>query len=163
MSAGTRMPRWAIALLVASLALNLGIVGLVVGYALRGPLPPVAWAPPADGMRAIHRALPDSEQRALRREILARRDDIRARREALAVARRDFLAAVRAEPFSAETMRDALERQATLWDDFGRETREALVRRIDAMPPDARAAFATRLEAAMTRRAPHQDAQPRGE
>ena len=59
-------PRWERIALVASLAVNLAVAGVVAGQALRGPAPERDRVfLPIEGMRHIHRALPAEERAAL--------------------------------------------------------------------------------------------------
>jgi uncharacterized membrane protein len=124
--------------LLASLAINLALVGLFVGLALRGGPPP---APPP-GLAALARALPEPERRdlvrALRRERPAWRDD----RAALDSATEALRVALLAEPFEAEALAAALAAQRTARDALTARAEAALVARLAAMTPEARAELA---------------------
>ena len=151
MSAGTppqaRLPGWAKAALIASLALNLAVAGLVVGVILRGPVfDDLSANLPVDGFRTIAGAMNDSDRAALRQDLRERRADIRAGRKALRAHRREFFAALRAEPFSDQALTRVLDDYARTWDQVGLWARNLLVDRIAAMSPEARIAFADRLE-----------------
>ncbi|MEJ6401288.1 periplasmic heavy metal sensor [Yoonia sp. 2307UL14-13] len=134
--------------LVASLALNLLIVGFFVGTALSGR---------ADGpLRGLElgpgpfaRALAPDERRAVLRAI--RRGE-RLPRAELRENMQALVTALRAEPFDADSVDQAMrvqrDRLAQLQDD----AQTALLAQIIAMTPERRAAFADQLEAEMTRR-----------
>lgn len=149
-----RSPRWMKALLIASLAGNLAVVGVIAGAALRGPIAPTAaMSLPIEGFNRLHLAMPEADQAALRADLRSRRGIIRAHRKDVRAARQAFLAALTAEPFSAAALTRALESQAQIWTALGAETREVLVSRIGAMTPEARAEFATNLQRRGQRRA----------
>ncbi len=156
-----RSPRWMKALLIASLAGNLAVVGVIAGAALRGPIAPAAkLSLPIEGFNRMHRAMPAADQAALRADLRGRRDTIRAHRKQVRAARQAFLAALTAEPFSAAALTQALESQAQVWTTLGAETREVLVDRIEAMTPEARAEFAANLQRRGQRRAPQKRDKP---
>ncbi|WP_112324067.1 periplasmic heavy metal sensor [Oceanibium sediminis] len=149
-----RLPRWAKLLLVLSLALNLAVAGVVAGHLLRGAPPSGdrAFNLPIDGFRNISRAMPAAEREALRNAWHGHRAEIRAARTDLRNSRAAFLQALRAEPFSAEAVERILSAQADRWQSFSAVSREILVARIAEMPPEARRAFADRLEESLSRR-----------
>ena len=142
-------PRWMRVLLVVSLALNLLIAGAVVGLALRG-------GPPSDGGRDVGfgpfaAALSPEDRSALRRDFIARTladgTSRRDRREDM----RALLGALRAEPFDANALQDAMTRLSERMSgrlDLGL----SLIReRISGMADAERQAFADRLEREMRR------------
>lgn len=146
-SARTSLPasfRW---LLVASLALNLLVVGLLIGSVLshggagRGPramemtLGPIARALEAEDRHAILHDLHD-------------RPDLRSPdREERGAAFAEIVAAIRSEPFDRARAREAISHQAARVAGVEEAVREALVERLAVMAPTERAAFAGRLEA----------------
>ena len=139
-----RVPRWVKATLAVSLALNLVVVGLVVGASLsRGgpPWHPAARAPVDPG--GLIRALPDD----------AREDVIRAMREGRERedrAERDrrtraILALIRSEPFDRARLEAALdERRAATSSEFDR-IQSLFLDRLEGMDAAERSAFADRL------------------
>ena len=138
--------------LFVSLALNLAVAGLVLGAVAshrfgRDDHPsrldraggPLTEALSAADRRAIAKAL-----RQAAREERPTRADIRAEYQAV-------IAALRARPYDAEALREAVERQSQGLKrrvDLGREI---LLHRLAGMSDDERAAFAGRLEAVIER------------
>ncbi|MSU88300.1 periplasmic heavy metal sensor [Rhodobacteraceae bacterium 2CG4] len=147
-----RMPRWAKLALVGSLALNLAVLGVVGGALLRGADRGRPLYLPIEGFRSISAAMLPEDRAALRRDLRARRDEIRDARRTLRRSQGEFIAALRADPFSSEALAAALDSHAEQWEQFGRRTREMLVRRISEMSPEARAAFAANLESHLSER-----------
>jgi uncharacterized membrane protein len=145
--------------LALSLALNLTVVGLVIGSAARdrwedrrGAREGPSRGDTAAVMTPYAVALPPAERRALGREVLGRvRDegiglrDLRASVQAMA-------GAVRAEPFRPEDVATELTRQRTALGRVQEITHEAILARLSAMTADERRAFADRLEDSLRRR-----------
>lgn len=158
----TRLPGWAKITLVLSLALNLGVAGVVAGSVLRGApqARDAAFNLPIEGFRNIARAMPPDDRAALRADWIGQQRDIRAARRALRQSRGAFIAALRTEPFSPLELEQILEGQAQTWQTFGAKSREILVARLAAMTPEARMAFADNLEASLQRRRPVRAAPP---
>lgn len=139
--------RW---LLIASLALNLAIAGLVAGAVVRarhmGPphgfdlaIGPIARALAPEDRRWIMRDL--AGNRALpARDPAARRAEMRA-----------LLAAVTAQPFDPAAVAAALETQRSGAQSLQIAAETALVARLATMSPEARAAFAARLSDELAR------------
>lgn len=146
--------RWLLPLLFVSLALNLMIVGIAVGWGLshRG-------GPDGRDPRELRgtlgepffRALPEDSRRALIRDIGENRDRFRENRESLRARVQDFLAALRADPFDAEAVARLLDEQRTVA--LGRQElgEELLVKRLAEMTQAERNAYADRMEALLSR------------
>lgn len=143
--------RWRDWLLVASLGLNLVVLGLVAGAILRGP-PERPMAGPALGHYA--RALPDPYRRDLGRALRASRRDWAPGRDALRGQRTALAAALTAEPYDPARVAGLLEQELTLATDLGDRGVALLMTQIDRMGPEDRAAFAGRLQQERARRAP---------
>lgn len=136
--------RW---LLIGSLALNLGVVGIVAGALLSGrdgggPHRGIDLA-----LGPFARALAEDDRRAVMRDLrhngrlqLPSRED---RRQDLA----QLATILRAEPFDPVGMAAILDRQRDRALAGQATTQEVLIARIAAMTPAARVAFADRLEA----------------
>lgn len=149
----TKVPVWIKVLLVVSLAANLAVAGVFAGAALREPdRRGPGFNLPLDGFRAINRAMAEEDRKALLRALRDHRDTLRAGRSDLRETRREFVAALRAEPFSEDRLNAALDRQAELWGGMNEITRMILVARIVEMEPDARRDFADNLEHELTRK-----------
>lgn len=142
--------RW---LLIGSLTLNLLIIGLVAGMALRfGAGPPQMIAERSLGFGPWSGGLEREDYNALRKGFEAKGQDLRAAARADRAARAALVAALRAEPFDpaaldaiiAEMQQRTLERL---------ELGQTLIRaHVLAMTPAARHAFADRLERSLKRR-----------
>ncbi|WP_323042811.1 periplasmic heavy metal sensor [Gemmobacter sp.] len=142
----SRRLRW---LLVASLTLNLLVVGVVAGVGLRfagGDMPP----PRSIGFGPWSGGLDRSDHKALREAFGATGRDFRADWQLEREDRAALLAALRADPFDPAALDSVTARmnaRATERMDLG----QRLIRdHILAMTPDQRRAFADRLE--MSRR-----------
>ena len=142
--------RWIMPVLLASLAVNLMIAGLVAGSFL-SPDGPRKGGEDRRAIRGVlgepfFQALPAKDRRAMVRDIVANRDRIREGREALRGRVAGFLDALRAEAFDraeverllGEQRRAAIARQA-----FG-ET--LLLDRLEGMTAEERSAYADALE-----------------
>ncbi len=147
-----RMRPWLRLVLFASLALNLLVVGVVAGAVLRGG-PDRYRMPDRDVAFAYIRALEEEDRRALRREAIRRfRDDDSLRRNAPRAHYDTALSLLRQAPFDAAAFDAVLRRQQEGVLARAAVGREVLVARVAAMPPEARAAMADRLEAEIAKR-----------
>ncbi len=137
--------------LVLSLALNLAVVGLVAGFALRGGKqgPPRAFDL---SMGPIGQALRPEDRRAIASAIRQNRDLRPERGKPALFGVEDMIAALRADPFQPEDFAQSLKileaRQSKMRD----AVREAVVAQITAMSDAERAAFAERLQDAGRKR-----------
>ena len=138
--------------LAVSVAVNLAVVGLVVGTALRHGEGPMGRSNVRDlGFGIYSQILNREEKEALRAAFLAEAPDLRAKRRAMRQDALDVVAALRADPFDADRLSEVLAVQ-------GQRLSEQLSvggRLIGAflieMAPEARRAFADRLEASLKR------------
>lgn len=148
--------RWVQIALVASLAVNLLVAGLVVGALFgrhhrgdhdfrhrdRGLM--------SMGLHVYGGAMDRADRRALRSAAIARRDELRAGRGELHGHFAQMITLLRAEPFSAEALTEAMEAQrVTVSRQIG-IGQDLLIERISAMSPAARRAFADRMEERLT-------------
>ncbi|MEL6607811.1 MAG: periplasmic heavy metal sensor [Pseudomonadota bacterium] len=137
------------AVLFVSLALNLLVAGLVGGAILRGDDARTDRRPPpasAFGVGSIVQALPDTDRRALGREMMQelRRNGLSRRELDRQTAR--LVAALRADPFDAAAAEAALDAQVSeAWRRLG-IAKTLFVTRITAMDADQRAALAQSIE-----------------
>lgn len=134
--------------LVLSLAMNLAVVGLVVGASVSGRF---GDRPPRSfdfGLGPVARALEPRERRqiglAMRRDGALRDMDLRGNAAAM-------IAALRADPFDAGQLQDLMVAQAGQMAMLQRNAQAALLDQISAMSPDRRAAFADRLQEELSR------------
>lgn len=140
--------KWLLPLLFVSLAINLLVAGIVVGWlasdtrkerAQQGPIRGVLGAP-------FVRALPDDARQAIRRDIERESGRIRESREALRERFQAFLTALRSDPFVPEDVARLLAEQRQVGisrQEFGEEL---LMRRLNEMSVEDRRAFADRLQ-----------------
>lgn len=143
---------WMRIALVTSVAVNLAIAGVVVGALLGGGRDGGAPRPSALGLGPFAEALSDEDRRAIMQDFRQEAGSFRENRAALRADFNRLLAALRADPYDPGTVRqiiDAQDRKLGERLDLGRRL---LVDRLDAMTPEARAAYATRLEDSLQRR-----------
>ena len=135
--------------LAVSVALNLLIVGLVAGAMLRG-------GPPDRMVRDLDfgpftEALTSEDRDALRRDFIRQAPDLRDMRRQMRDDFRSVLAALRADPFDAEALRDVVANQGDRMAARLALGQDLILARIAAMTPAERAAFADRLERRLER------------
>lgn len=145
--AAPRTPLWVRIALVASLALNLAVLGLVAGAALRGDRhhqrPPAI----ADvGFGPFTEALSREDRAALRRAFIARSDGLKGMRAEMRADMEAFAAAITAEPFDPAAAAAVLSGQKARIDSRIALGQELLIDRLSGMSPAERAAFAARLK-----------------
>lgn len=145
-------PRWVRVLLVLSLALNLLVAGIVLGNALTHGGPGRGPRPAEMALDPVARALDPGDRRAILHGLRGNPDLRPLGEEERGAALDGIAAAVRAEPFDAARLREALSVRSDRIAAAQRAVQEALVARIAAMSPDERAAFAGRLEDGPRRR-----------
>ncbi|HUN51932.1 MAG TPA: periplasmic heavy metal sensor [Candidatus Sulfotelmatobacter sp.] len=134
-AAPQRNRRGARILLVASLAVNLLLIGFLVGHMLHPP-----WHERGGPLTIEHitGALPPEVRDAVRASLRDRRPQIAERMAAVRQARADVRAAIEAEPFDAQRLQTAF---ATLRDRsqaVQEDVAAAVVEAISKLPPDAR-------------------------
>lgn len=134
--------RWMPVLLIVSLAINLLVIGAVVGTALRVRNNDHVKAPPGFGS-ALYRALPKHERQAMRAELSG------LHRQGVDHRTADFQAlgdALRAEPFAADAVEALLGQQAQVMSEMQSALQEQWLIRVSAMSPKERVEYADRLE-----------------
>lgn len=137
--------RWMRVLLVVSLALNLLVAGLLLGDALTGGGPGRGPRPAELALGPVARALHEEDRQAILEDLRGHpglRPIGRGEREA---GLAEIAAAVRAEPFDPERLRQALATQTERVAQAQAAVQEAMVARLAGMDPMERAAFADRL------------------
>lgn len=134
--------------LVLSLALNLAVIGVVVGSAASG-----RWGdgPPRSfdlGLGPIARALEPQERRAIGRKL---REDRSLRDFDLRDRVNRVVAALQADPFEADVLRALLAEQSERITAVQATAQEVVVEQITAMTPERRRAFADQVLEEMSR------------
>lgn len=161
-----RAPGWMRAAFALSLTLNLLVMGVVGGAVVKHGRDD---APPPGGEILSYgpytRALSPEDRDALRAALMREAGELRANRQAV---RRDFdrvLALLRADPFDRAATEAVLEGQQTRVEAQSRKVRGLVLDHVSAMPPEARHAFADRLDKTLRhgppRHAPDLGAPPR--
>jgi uncharacterized membrane protein len=135
--------------LALSVALNLAVAGLAAGAWLRDG--PGRGMPRDMSFGPFSEALDDADRRSIRRVLLERVGEFREQRQAAKAEFEALLVALRAEPFDPAAMRAALaaiEARNSERLELGRTLIET---RLIEMSPEARKAFADRLEKGLRR------------
>ena len=143
-----KSPTWMRVLLVASLAVNLLIVGMVVGTVASG-------GGPGQGRDALReaggspfiRALAPHDRRGVMRGMVSERRALRESRETLRARFDALLVALRAETFDAAAVEQLLEDQRRALQARNKVGEQAILDRVAAMSLEERRAYADRLEA----------------
>lgn len=161
-----RTQPWVRVLLFVSLALNLLVAGVVIGALADRPSgdrdryssSQKASNPRAPnrprvieelGLAPYARGLPEERQRALRKEILRNRQDIRAGHEGVRASVRGVVAMLRTSNPSLEEVEAALAAQANAVDALRETGVRLMAAQIHLMSDAERADFANKLEAAL--------------
>ena len=141
---------WRIVLAI-SLALNMAVVGIVAGFALRGKQngPPQRFDL---SLGPIGAALSREDRRNISRELRNNHDLRRSRNGEMPQVIADLIAALRQDPPDAEALRAAAHAPAMRMMVVQRAASEALADRIMAMSPTGRADLADRIEDQSRRR-----------
>lgn len=148
-----RSPTWVRVVLFASLALNLLIVGLVVGTLGQRAKIDRSDAPRLRdaGLGPLAMILPRDQQGALREQLRHHAPDLRQNREMMRNDIRLILTALRSEPFDPGALAEVLSgqrRTATGRMEIGHR---ALIEAVSNATPQERARMADRLEKALQR------------
>ena len=154
-----RSPAWMRILLVLSLALNLAVVGLVVGTVLRedGPARRGPSATSDLGLGPVGRALNKEERRQLKRGAVARRADLRENRQEIRQRLDETLSALATDPLDEAAVaagfaaqRDAISARQAL-------THQLFLDMVKDMDLEARQDLAQRLHEGLKRRGKKRD------
>lgn len=136
--------------LILSLAVNLLIVGLIAGAALRndGRIERRADLGPAvdAGLGPFGHAMTREQREGFRRDFTAHSGDLRRNRDEVRAQVVQFLTTLRSTPFDASLMRSQLVGTQDKLFQRQRIGVETLLQQIEAMSDAERAAFADRLE-----------------
>ena len=135
--------------LAVSVALNLAVAGLAAGAWLRDG--PRGGMPRDMSFGPFSEALDDADRKSIRRSLLERVGEFREQRKAAKAEFEALLVALRAEPFEPAAMQAALaaiEARNSERLELGRTLIET---RLIEMSPEARRAFADRLEKGLRR------------
>ena len=135
--------------LAVSLALNLAVAGLAAGAWLRDG--PRGGMPRDMSFGPFSEALDDADRKSIRRALLSRIGEFREQRQAAKAEFEALLVALRAEPFDPAAMQSALSAIEARNSERLELGRRLIETRLTEMSPEARRAFADRLEAGLRR------------
>ena len=135
-----RAPRWLLAALFASLAVNLVVVGLVAGAIWRFRAPQ-AWAGVPPSLLGYASVLPSERRKELWEQTAEERGHLRPLRREVRSAREATIRAIAAEPYDREMFLAAQARQAEAEQRWRVAMRELYARIADALTPEERRAF----------------------
>jgi uncharacterized membrane protein len=134
-----RAPRWLLAALFASLALNLVVVGLVAGAIWRFRAP--VWAPITPSLLGYASALPPERRKQLWEQTAEERAELRPLRREVRAARDETVQALVAEPFDRQVFLAAQARQYDA-EQRARHAMQGLYLKIaEGLTPEERRAF----------------------
>ena len=136
--------RWVKIVLAISLTLNLIVIGLAGGAAIKGRELRDA-RPDPNSMSIVTRALPLRYQANVRREIRDRFDVVRASRETMQALRQELAMALTADPFDIELVEDIFSRQHTIMMGLAGAGQDIVIEQIETMDADDRARYAENL------------------
>lgn len=148
--------RWLKVALVVSLALNLLVLGVVAGAALRHDGHMAGERERADVPREFVRspflgALAPEDRRAVGRELMREEGLLRGNRADLRARFERLLAAIRADPFDRAAVEAILDEQRAAGARRLEIAEDAVLDRLSAMSPAGRAAYAERLDRSLRR------------
>jgi uncharacterized membrane protein len=149
--APSKTPRWVKVALVASLAVNLAVAGVVGGAVLRHGHDggDKAGFPRDPAFGGYARALSREDRRAILTEMHNRRPERATIRKDRLKTFGEVITALKAEPFDPAAVRALLKAQLDMSAEAQTLGRDLLMSRITAMSPSERAAFAARLQDAL--------------
>ena len=150
----TGTPRWMKITLVVSIAINLGIAGVIGGAALRAPEIQRNNIEAPEGVAMLARAMPPAHQRELRENLRTRRDDLRPDRQELNKLRDRFILALRVDPFDIEAVNEVFADQREMLSDLTAAGHDSVIEQIRTMTPRDREIYIRRLLG--DERPPHQ-------
>lgn len=144
-------PRWMQILLVASLAVNLLVLGALAGSALMGG---GRWHGSDHHTGPMARALSDEDRRILRERMRSARSEGQGGHRAHRAALEQLLTQLRATPYDGAAVEAQLRAVRGHFMERMERGQALLATRFAEMSPAERAAYADRLEAAL-RKGPH--------
>lgn len=138
-------PRWIKIALIVSVAVNLGVAGVIGGAALRAPEIQRNNLEAPEGVAMLARAMPPEHQRELRQNLRERRSDLRPDREELRNLRDRFIVALRAEPFDIDAVNAVFADQRAMLSKLTAAGHTSVIEQIEKMSPRDRERYIRRL------------------
>jgi len=141
-----KSPRWMRLLLIASLAVNLLVVGLFVGASFKDDDKRPQRGPGFAGdLRGIAAAMPDEARRSLRGLLERRPGKFSERRRNMGETRRAFIEGLEQEPFDISVIENAFDTQRQNVSDAAQDGYALILEAIEGMSAAERAEFAENL------------------
>ena len=155
----SRFLKW---LLIASLGLNVLIVGGAIGAAYKFKTTQThARGPSPSALGPLFLALGPEGRKELRREMRAGGSGFKSGRAAIRMQDRQIIAALEATPFDAVALRSAVEARRTLIGTTSTRLDEAVLSYFETLDDAARLKAVERMKAALDRRGPRKKKEPR--
>ncbi|MFY0679386.1 MAG: periplasmic heavy metal sensor [Thalassovita sp.] len=144
--------RWMKVALFASLAVNVAVIGIVVGTVARVGSDDNRRPPRMDEVSGPYtRALTGEDRRRISQRLKKEQGELVPNRAQLRSEFTAMVAALRSTPFEPEAVSVVLERQRQIGAKRGELGHQLLLEHLTEMSDDERAAFATRLEEGLKR------------
>ena len=139
--------------LIASLAVNLLVVGLVIGVAANRNDPRQTGRVPPELLNygPLMKVLDEDNRARLAQSLHAQRHEIREARRAVRRGFADLVEALRAQPFDPDAVEQIMAAQQVRVSGQVDKVRAQLIRQLSEMSPDDRAALADRMQQALKR------------
>ena len=145
--------KWRSWLLIGSLALNLIIIGAIAGSALRGPdRAPRGKMTQPDLLRDLVQAVPKDQRGELRKDLNAKRDELRGMRTEMQSRRQDLVRVLVSPEFDISQIVAIFDDHRVILSRIASGGHEIIIRRIEAMSPEEREEFAQNIERYQDRR-----------
>lgn len=155
----SRTPAWLRIVLFVSLALNLLVVGIVAGHALRDE--PRGRVPRVDRIGGpMTFALSEEDRREIGHALRRYYRENRPSRQEIEAQYRGVIDVLRADPFEPQLVEQAFARQRAASTERMEIGQTLLMERLTSMTSDERKAFADRLEEGLKRRGPGREGKP---
>jgi len=135
-----RTPRWVLALLFGSLALNLVVVGSVVGAVFKGPPPWASVVVP--NLLGYASTFPAERRKQIWEQTVEERRHMRPFRREVRTAREETIKTLLAEPFEKQRFLDAQTRQAEAENHARAAAQDLFAKVAETLTPAERRAFA---------------------
>jgi uncharacterized membrane protein len=134
-------PRWMLALLFTSLAVNLLVVGSVAGAMWRHRMPPVSSGPVIPNLMGYASTLPAERRKQLWEETAEERGHVRPFRRAVRAARDETIRALMDQPFDRQRFLEAQRRQSAAENQARAAVEQLYVKLAESLTPEERRAF----------------------
>lgn len=141
----TKTPRWMKIVLPISLAINLGIAGVIGGAMLRAPDVAHDRALSPEGVATLARAMPMAYQHELRKALRDQREALRSDRQALTTLGNRFIITLNNDPFDIGEVEMVFEDHRALLSEMTGVAHDAIIDQIILMSPEDRQRYTERL------------------